>query len=223
MRFALTKSLTTKSVAYAAALLAGGTLATAAQATIPVYGSPGTQNAVNYNFTAGGSNYLRAWFVGKGGAAYTVRLGAIVNGVDRGLGLNNQTSALGQLHNYGAINAGDTIKFYVFVADTNRTWTNVIADNVDGVQHFYRGPSYTGGDFGLPLSAARPGSYFGVEDLEGGGDFNYTDLQFIARTGAIPEPATWAMLIFGFGLVGGALRRRTAGKSGQQQVRIAYG
>jgi hypothetical protein len=27
--------------------------------------------------------------------------------------------------------------------------------------------------------------------------------------GAVPEPATWAMMILGFGLVGGALRRRT--------------
>lgn len=27
-------------------------------------------------------------------------------------------------------------------------------------------------------------------------------------TGAVPEPATWAMLILGFGVVGGALRRR---------------
>jgi hypothetical protein len=25
----------------------------------------------------------------------------------------------------------------------------------------------------------------------------------------IPEPATWAMMIFGFGAVGGAVRRRT--------------
>jgi hypothetical protein len=28
--------------------------------------------------------------------------------------------------------------------------------------------------------------------------------------GAVPEPATWAMMILGFGLVGGALRRRAA-------------
>lgn len=27
--------------------------------------------------------------------------------------------------------------------------------------------------------------------------------------GAVPEPATWAMMILGFGLVGGAMRRRT--------------
>ena len=29
---------------------------------------------------------------------------------------------------------------------------------------------------------------------------------------AVPEPATWAMLILGFGLVGGAMRRRSAGR-----------
>ncbi len=28
--------------------------------------------------------------------------------------------------------------------------------------------------------------------------------------GAVPEPATWAMMLFGFGLVGSAMRRRTA-------------
>jgi hypothetical protein len=33
-------------------------------------------------------------------------------------------------------------------------------------------------------------------------------LRSIATTGAIPEPATWAMLIAGFGLVGVAARRR---------------
>lgn len=31
-----------------------------------------------------------------------------------------------------------------------------------------------------------------------------------ATAGAVPEPATWAMMIVGFGLVGGAMRRRQA-------------
>lgn len=34
--------------------------------------------------------------------------------------------------------------------------------------------------------------------------------------GAVPEPATWAFMILGFGLIGGALRRRKA------TVRMAY-
>lgn len=190
------------------ALAIGMAASVPAGATIPTYPNPGTQNAVNYALAAGGGDQLRTWFVGRGGAAYTVQLGAIVNGVDRGLGLNNQTSSLGQLFNYGAINVGDSIKFYVFVNNSGKTYTNFIADNADGVQHFYRGPTYTGGDFGIPVSTANPGTYFGVEDLDGGGDFNYTDFQFIARTGAIPEPATWAMLILGFGVIGGAVRTR---------------
>ncbi|KQS04194.1 hypothetical protein ASG11_07965 [Sphingomonas sp. Leaf357] len=33
-----------------------------------------------------------------------------------------------------------------------------------------------------------------------------------ANAGAVPEPATWAMMIMGFGLVGGAMRRRAAPK-----------
>jgi hypothetical protein len=39
---------------------------------------------------------------------------------------------------------------------------------------------------------------FGFDDLPGGG------------TGVVPEPASWAMLITGFGLVGAAARRRRA-------------
>ena len=35
-------------------------------------------------------------------------------------------------------------------------------------------------------------------------------ISYTAGNGAVPEPATWAMLILGFGLVGGAMRRRTS-------------
>jgi len=34
---------------------------------------------------------------------------------------------------------------------------------------------------------------------------------FSYAAGAVPEPASWAMLIAGFGLVGAVLRRRRAG------------
>jgi hypothetical protein len=37
-----------------------------------------------------------------------------------------------------------------------------------------------------------------------GGNFNGT-----GNLTAVPEPATWAMMIMGFGLVGGVMRRRS--------------
>jgi PEP-CTERM motif len=197
----------------AAASLAA--LAVPAQAVIPIYGNPGVDNPQNFSFFAGGSSNLRAWFVGKGGAVFTSRLGVIVNGVDRGFGVNNQTFALGQLHDYGKVTAGDILEYYINVADTGRTYSSLRSKNSDGVSHFFFSSNYTGGDFGIPLTAARPGSYFGIEDLEGGGDFNYTDLQVILRTGSIPEPASWALMIAGFGLVGAAARRRA-------KVRVTY-
>lgn len=68
-----------------------------------------------------------------------------------------------------------------------------------------------------PFGASIPVSYLG-----GGAAFetsagtvtitDVTDATFsIALTGAVPEPATWGMLVLGFGLVGAGLRnRRTA-------------
>jgi hypothetical protein len=46
----------------------------------------------------------------------------------------------------------------------------------------------------------------------GDGDFNEFDPAAysgsILSSGAVPEPATWAMMIGGMGMVGGAMRRR---------------
>jgi hypothetical protein len=37
-------------------------------------------------------------------------------------------------------------------------------------------------------------------------------------TAPVPEPSTWAMLVLGFGAMGGAMRSRRAAKS----VRVTY-
>ena len=36
------------------------------------------------------------------------------------------------------------------------------------------------------------------------------DVRFRAESGAVPEPATWGLMIAGFGMVGAAMRRRVA-------------
>ncbi|MEI9966371.1 MAG: PEPxxWA-CTERM sorting domain-containing protein [Candidatus Moraniibacteriota bacterium] len=48
--------------------------------------------------------------------------------------------------------------------------------------------------------------FFGVD--EGLGEGAHINGQFTLVSAPVPEPATWAMMISGFGLVGGALRRR---------------
>lgn len=51
---------------------------------------------------------------------------------------------------------------------------------------------------------------FGSRDPSVNGSSIFADNLTFDLGGAVPEPATWAMMITGFGLAGGALRRRSA-------------
>lgn len=42
----------------------------------------------------------------------------------------------------------------------------------------------------------------------GGTDGSYSGVLSFRGAGAVPEPATWAMMIFGFGAIGATMRRR---------------
>lgn len=74
----------------------------------------------------------------------------------------------------------------------------------------FASPCYGGssGDFNLfsSNSAAPTGSFYFVLTAAGGNQLAV--ISMAPGAGAVPEPATWAMLILGFGAVGAALRRR---------------
>lgn len=181
--------------------------ASVAQAAIPLYPSPGSINANDYSFTAAADGDILAYFAGHS-AGYTNWLRLEVNGVDTGLeGLNNQTSALGDMFNFGAVQAGDALVFKIRVTNTGDYFYSKRSQNADGITHIYSA-AYAGGDWGIPA-----GTYVGFEDISGGGDKDYDDLRFVfTNVGGgevgVPEPATWGMLIVGFGLVGLSARRR---------------
>jgi hypothetical protein len=70
--------------------------------------------------------------------------------------------------------------------------------------------------FGIFLTRNASGTFrtntlfFGFDDLVKNDDDNHDDFIVKATISAIPEPATWAMMILGFGLVGIAARRSHA-------------
>lgn len=85
----------------------------------------------------------------------------------------------------------------------------------------FASPSITFGapGFGIFLPgglSSRAGSfsatsvYFGFDDLINNQDDNHDDFIVRATISAVPEPATWALMVVGFGLVGAATRRRAA-------------
>jgi nitrous oxidase accessory protein NosD len=110
-----------------------------------------------------------------------------------------------------------------FAEYNKMTWGPVLIGEDNFLAGAFTGVSFSS-DFGVALSQIGdasfgiflPGSvrsyssnvlYFGFDDQLSGIDDNHDD--FIVRVTAVPEPASWAMLIAGFGLVGITARRRT--------------
>lgn len=173
------------------------------------YANTGTENAVEYSFTAIETGDITAYFVSKGGAEFNNTVSISVNGVASGaFGLNNQTSSYGDSFKLGHANAGDSVVFTIRVADLGRDFSSDKSLNIDNVNHVYS--STYGGDQFIPS-----GLYVAFEDLKGvyfPQDFNYLDLQIVVsnvQTPVVPVPATaW---LFGSALVGlvGAARRKS--------------
>lgn len=78
---------------------------------------------------------------------------------------------------------------------------------------FYQTPLFTGSnsdpDFIFTSSAANPGFIQYFPDMRTDAQFQIVQLSAGATVGAVPEPASWGMMIAGFGLTGSAMRKRT--------------
>ena len=200
MRF-LVSGIVFSTVLYAGSAFAG---------IIP-YPNGGTPNPVTYTFTAASTGDIVAYFAGSG-AAYDEQVGMLVNGVPTGVvGLDDQTSGVGQALNLGHVNAGDTLTFFDDVFSINTTWYSNPGMNADGGNHVYS----TSAAANQISSAIPAGIYVAFEDLDfrTGSDYNYFDDTFVftntAVTSSVPELSTWAMLLLGFAGLGFAGYRRT--------------
>ncbi|PZU50349.1 MAG: hypothetical protein DI568_03510 [Sphingomonas sp.] len=197
------------------ALAATSLAAPPAQAAGMIYSNPGVAITQSYSFEKLTDGDLLISFMG-GAANYKSYLGVIVNGIDLGLGLSNKV-ARGTTWNYGFVEAGSSIIFYLDVENTGLTYSSVSSLNPDGLNHLYAGTYGGGNRIGGKWFARTQYAAIGFEDMQGGGDNDYDDARFIAEQVGLapyepaPEPAAWAMMLVGFGLVGMAARsKRTA-------------
>jgi hypothetical protein len=197
-------------LACAALVLSALSIARQAEAQVIPYPASGTVNPVIVNtFTALTTGSVTATIAAPTGAGLSNEFGYSINGgatVFTGL-LNFDT--VGTSFTFG-VTAGDILRLFSRTSDGD-IWSSDVSLNSDGLNHIYT-VGYTGTpDLGplVPL-----GRYVSFEDLPGGGDLNYNDLNLVLTniTAGVPEPSTWAMMLIGFVGLGymSARRRRLA-------------
>lgn len=128
---------------------------------------------------------------------------------DNGLAVNDAACRFASAGNFAGLGIAGTPQFCNLGRGANEV--GVAGGDSGGPQFdsFGRIMSVTsyGISFGTGFGDIRPGLNSSFGEMSGFVPV-YIHRDFIAGAMAVPEPATWAMLIAGFGLVGGALRRR---------------
>lgn len=163
------------------------------------------------SFVANNTAAIEA-FVGAGGRIFLNAARWTNGGLDLGFG----TGAVGDQFSYNAslTAAGVLAGLDANGAGSSFTGNYFSHDVVTGVD-----VCYVSGDVGCVFGAVTEGLFVGGQTApnfhsSGGLALRANELQLAAtgavNVGVVPEPATWALMIGGFGLAGAALRRRKA-------------
>lgn len=190
---------------------------------LPSYTAGGSGSVAGglYSFSAGGGLLLSSQLPGN---VYTIELRvalAETSGYRKLISFENITSDLGLYNLNGSLNLFNVAASTTpadFSPDTfvdvrlSRDGAGVVTGYINGVQ------SLTYNDTSALFTAASA-LYFLRDDLAQNAEHSAGQLDYLRiydtaapSASAVPEPATWGMMIAGFGMIGGAARyrRRTA-------------
>ena len=206
--------------------VAAAALATAANAAVDIFPftSPAGPNGTSAPYTVGGVTITASGFASNGGAATTL-FDKTGGGDENGLGLVDDPSGDNEISgaNFVQIDtnlvpAGSTFGFQMG-SDTGGEEWEVFGSNV--ADSFGATPLLTGTNDESPHSLSGLGTfrYYDFKDVPNHsgcptdalcGNVLLTDFTV---TTAVPEPATWAMMLIGIGGLGATMRmsRKTAG------------
>jgi hypothetical protein len=205
----------------------------AASALVMGFWAGSAQAVTTVNFTAGGSTVATGTTVFQNFDALTSGSSIGPNAFVFGANLGNLAvrPAFGSTGNFAAVLDGgsysanfgpsSTFSFVIGSLDTFNTLTLRYADGTSSIFNggaIINDPSFDNGNrtstetngvvtYRVTSGALLTGVTFGSS---GGNSFEFDNLA--ASAAAVPEPAAWGMMILGFGLVGGAMRRRPSVK-----------
>nr|WP_295663549.1 PEPxxWA-CTERM sorting domain-containing protein [Polymorphobacter sp.] len=180
--------------------------------------SDGTPNLAPFVSNFGGGSAISATFTGfqlglpssysNNGALY----GGVGGSTHYGVVHGDATITLSKaIHFFGlwaaALDHNNTVE--LFSGTTSLGSFNLVA-SIGALGSTYFGNPNNGGDATEPFAFVNFSSTKDITSIQfhqSGGGFEFDN---VTLAGAVPEPASWALMLGGFGLVGSALRRRTA-------------
>ncbi len=179
--------------------------------------STGTPDLATFTSSFGGASPVSGTFsgfqlglpssYGNNGALYGGAYGSTQYGVVRGdatLTLSKGVSYFGLWA--AALDQNNTVELF---SGTTSLGSYNLVQTIGSLGQAYYGNPNNGGDGGEPFAFVNFASTTPITSIQfhqSGGGFEFDN---ITLAGAVPEPASWALMLGGLGLVGGALRRRS--------------
>lgn len=123
-------------------------------------------------------------------------LSRVTNGLadDTGAWAHNPALGVTELARGATLGSTGWVDFTPYTFDISYTATNLTV-KVNGIEQFNISGAFSDGRFGFYNYSQQSVNYAGIEDA-------------VLPPSGVPEPATWAMMIGGFGAIGGAMRSR---------------